>query len=268
MKKLSFNSLLVSLNILLLGCIGFLSIYGFNRDARYQEIEAQKITVRSPKGEHYLQIKMVDQTPFIAFYEKNQPTIEIKGGNYPSISFRNKSDRLALQLATKDNGSCELSFFDNKGKNSLQCVGGSSPAIYLKSDKKTIGSWTMLDNGGSGIGLASKDGGAAAILRGGYQPALAFFSSKNIPIASFGMMQKTPHMMISGKEKNSGVLIHGGDPTGVLVMDEEGRTKILISKEGVFQGKEEETEPQSPKLFTHREDLMRLFPDEEQAIAY
>ncbi len=267
-KYFSYKSFLILTNVCLTSFVLFLLLHSFNEKGMYNEIEAQKITIRSPKGSSYIEMKIVDQNPYICMYEDtDKPTMEMTGGNFPSIALRNKKGIMTAKMHIMKNGSSEISLLDSKGKEEIVVQGGDHPGMYLKDfNKRTIGSWTTLIDGGTGIGLAYKDGNASTIIRGGTRPGVAFFSKGDEPSAAIGIVQDIPHLLISGQEKNEGVLIHGGNPTGVLVVDEEGKLKILISKHGVFQGKDKEEMPEKSdrKLFSLGKDKDKLFPDDKK----
>jgi len=75
-------------------------------------------------------------------------------------------------------------------------------------------------------------------------------------------MQNTPHMMISNTNTEEGILIHGGNPNSMLFVDEKGKVKILISKYGIFQKKDDnemKLKKKDKKIFS-LDDQNCLFP--------
>ena len=155
-------------------------------------------------------------------------------------------------------------FSDERNANRLEIKGGGFPAIYLKNPQEAVlGSWSLFQEGGCGFGLAQSDGMVSAILRGGDRPGLAFYDQSDLPGAVFGLMEKVPHLLIAGENGEEGVLIHGGQPSGMMVMDEEGQLKVFISKHGIYQGKEKSAMGQpkeKQKLFSLEGNLKSLFP--------
>jgi hypothetical protein len=156
----------------------------------------------------------------------------------------------------------EISINDENGKSKIYF---NSSGLYLKNkDDKIIGSFTTLADGGGGFGLADREGMASSIIRGGDNPSLALFGNKPDPIAAFGIVQNVPHLIVSAENGSEGILLHGGERSGMMVLDETGQLKIFICKDGIYQGKQETMHKETPKkekYFSHKEDKELLFPD-------
>lgn len=160
----------------------------------------------------------------------------------------------------------EISISDEKGKTKIYFNG---TGVYLKNNNdKIIGSFTILADGGGGFGLADSEGMASSILRGGNNPSLALFGNKPEPVAAFGVIQSVPHLLVSADNGSEGVLLHGGQRSGMMVLDEAGQLKVFICKDGIYQGKQEtwykdSEPPKKEKFFSYKEDKAKLFPDSE-----
>lgn len=225
-----------------------LTAAAFREKSSSQAIEAEKLVIRSPKGKSTIELGFSkDDVPYLVFQSASGTAmLRLEGGETPTLALNDAQQNPRVHLQ-----------------------GGGAAGMYLRNGQaKTVGSWTVLSDGGAGFGLADGSGSAAAILRGGSSPSVSFFSPENEPMAALGMIQKVPHLLISGPVGNEGILIHGGNPSSMLVVDEAGKVKILISKQGVFQGKEDGGEPakkREERVFS-LEDQKSLFPNlEEQA---
>lgn len=251
-------------------------------------IEAEKIVLKNPKGKGKIELGFND-TPYLTFLNENdkpivklslskgngvltlsneagENRIVLEGSQVPGVTLINDKNHIAASLGTfADSGFGYLQLLDENHLPRIQLQGGPVPGIYLRNQQaKTVGSFTILSDGGGGFGLANSAGNAAAILRGGANPSVSFFTSQNEPMAAIGVMQQVPHLLISGPQGNEGVLIHGGTPSSLLVVDEAGKVKILISKHGVFQGKEDEKENKKENRVFSFEDK-NLFPEDESS---
>jgi len=191
----------------------------------------------------------------------------LQGSKNPDVSLIGANNQLLASLEAPGDGSYAQFTFGDANAPRLHLQGGASPGIFLRNEKsKTVGSWTVLSDGGGGFGLADSQGSAATILRGGSSPSVSFFSPQNEPIAAMGVIQKVPHLLISGPVGNEGILLHGGSPSSLVFVDEVGKVKILISKHGIFQGKEEPKEgakKKENKVFSF-DDGSLLFPSIEE----
>lgn len=197
---------------------------------------------------------------FFGFKEKDLfKTMEAE-----EIIIRSPSSKAIISLKINQN-TPEISITDEKGKSRIYL---NSTGMYLKNNNdKIIGSFTTLADGGGGFGLADNEGMASSILRGGNNPSLALFGNKADPIAAFGVMQNVPHLLVSADQGNESILLHGGQRSGMMVLDEEGKLSVFICKEGVFQGKQQtwlKETPEKNKFFSHKKDKEILFPDSDQ----
>jgi hypothetical protein len=257
-----------NLFFLLLGCFFILAL-GFSEKASYSSLETKELTIVSPDGKGRIYLGFDKKNPTLLLQdEKGKTQIQLTGGEQPLIVMQNKEQKPVLQMQLLDNDSVNISLCNSKGEQRL-ALQGDNPGLFLFNDtNRRVGSMTVLGDGGAGLGFAEKTGEASTILRGGDAPGVAFFAANDEPSAALGIMQKVPHLLISGNLKNEGILIHGGKASGLMVVDEEGKLKIFISKHGVFQQKEEEQpvvpEGKKEKLFTLDDDFQKLFPDTER----
>ncbi len=209
------------------------------------------------KGTGILLLALAVLTSFITKKSVNEVEAE-------KLILRNSKGKAMIHLGFEGDVPY-ISFISEKGISSLKLSGGSVPGVLLSNDQgKVISTWTLLGDGGGGIGFADKDGGAAAILRGGDTPSASFFAAQNEPVAALGVVKEIPHLLIAGKTGSEGVLIHGGEPSSFLVLDEGGKVKILISKHGVYQGKQEK-EKKDNKVFSFQ-DQAQLFPNDKRSL--
>lgn len=180
------------------------------------------------------------------------------------IIIRSPGSRSIISLKST-NSMPEISINDENGKSKVYF---NSSGFFLKNDKdKIIGSFTTLSDGGGGFGLADSEGMAASVIRGGEDPSIALFGNRADPIASFGVTKNVPHLMVSAENGDEGVLLHGGQRSGMMVLDEVGKLKVFICKDGIYQGKKEEElkeTPQKHKYFSYTKDKEVLFPDAEK----
>ncbi len=236
---------LVATQVLTIIAFGALSFGGSNVQ---KTLEVQHLIVRGPNSEMAIHLNAEEKQPEISIGDS-------KGLKVVSIT----PDQLGggqMKLSGKSDGATVF----------LQ--GGQGGGLYLKNQlDKMVGSWTVLKDGGSGLGLANAHGKAASILRGGVNPSITFFGDQADPMAALGVIQKVPHMLVSGRQGNEGILIHGGSPNSMVVVDERGQVKILISKQGIFQGKKEEGGEQAKKKKDEKvfslDDNQSLFSEPE-----
>jgi len=234
--------MLVLANVLL---ITLFVVSGFGGSNSFKNLEVGSLIIKSPDSKSSIHLGFSD--------------------NQAMISIVDEAGRASFQVVTAEDGSV-LSLNDAAGSERVAVKGGSVPGIFMKNDEnKTIGTWTMLSDGGSGFGLANRNGGASTILRGGLNPSVSFFNANSEPTAALGMIQKVPHLLISGPVGNEGILIHGGKPSSMLFVDEIGKVNIMISKHGVFQGKKEgaPAQPKKEKKVFSFDDTDMFFPDVE-----
>jgi hypothetical protein len=205
------------------------------------------------------------QEPVLTFKDsKLIPRMQLEGGDVPGLYIFNNLAIPSVEMFVAKNGDSNILLNDSSQVPRLNLQGGKYPGIFVKNNKnKTIGSLATLKDGSFGIGLAKEDGVSSSIFKGGKNPGLAFFSNESHPIASIGIMQDVSHLLISGASVNEEILIHGGSPMGMMMLDEQGQVKVYISKHGIFQGQEQNKErtKKKEKFFSYDEDMKILFPD-------
>lgn len=253
-KGLSY--IVLTLNLFLVGVL-LLSFRGKNKE------QLEELVIKGTKG--IIKISVENGLPSIGIYDSQ--------GNKQTLIQENQlmtygnNNQIASHLGVTDDGTGNIRLADSEQKTRLLMQGGQTPGIFLKNgNNKTVGSWAMLQDGGTGIGLGDGQGRAASVIRGGATPSVSFFNAQSEPMAALGMIQHVPHMLIAGPMGNEGILIHGGKPSSMVVVDEGGKIKILISKHGVFQGKEQQpggrAKKKENKVFS-LEGARELFPEQE-----
>lgn len=226
----------------------FFFLMGLGQSQVFTNLEVQNLKIRSPEGNASIHLVV----------EEGQPKFILK----------NKSQQDVIAFGVDQQGGGRVKVSGNQMQPSLFLQGGLGAGLYMKNQmNKMVGSWTILKDGGSGMGMGNNNGKAATILRGGSNPSVTFFGNQPDPMAAIGMIQQVPHMLISGKQGSEGILIHGGKPNSFVVVDESGKVKILISKDGVFQGKakREKKAPSTEhgqKVFSY-EDITSFFVSPE-----
>ncbi len=246
--------------------LGWLALASFYANEQPAVLEAEKLRLTSEDGSYFITIGCDEGAPKIVMSGlDSKPVLSITGGSHPEIAFQ-EEEKTTCALKQKE-GYAELTLGDFEKADKISIRGGGASGLFLKNtEDKVIGTWTLLSDGGAGFGLADHRGFAASILRGGKNPSISFFSPNNEPMAAMGMIQQVPHLLISSPKGSEGILMHGGNPASMLFVDELGKVKILISKNGVFQGpNQEKKEPSSKrssgeKVFS-MEDQTRLFPE-------
>lgn len=238
------NTLVWVLAILMFGVF-----WGFGQGQIFKSIETQELIIRGSQGTSY--IKM----------EANK--------KFPTFSLVNSSGKEVAFLTLEDEETPVLILKDEKETSRILVKGGETPGIFLRNGQnRTIGSWSILKDGGAGFGLAYESGIASTILRGGNNPSIAFFSGSLSPSATFGISKDIPHMLVSGSDNKEAILLHGGESPGMMVLDDLGQLRIHISKLGILEGQEQKAEKpaQKEKLFTYEEDYQLLFPDQKEKV--
>lgn len=240
-RSVSVRVLILS-QVATVACVAFLS---FGSSNVQKSLEVQNLTIRGPNSEMAIHLSAE--------------------GSLPEISMGKSAESKIVSISPDASGGGRVMVAGNGQGSAVFLQGGDGGGLYLKNPMdKMVGSWTVLKDGGSGLGLANAQGKAASILRGGVNPSITFFGSQADPMAALGVIQKVPHLLVSGKEGNEGILIHGGSPNSMVVVDERGQVKILISKQGIFQGKKEgqskEPDKKDQKVFS-MDDHEYLFPE-------
>lgn len=216
-------------------------IFGISKPhEKMDKLEIEELTIKQKDGS----ILVLDSSGIAFQTKEGKKRLSVVGGKEPAISIYDENEVSIVNLA----------------------VLSDTSGIFLKNNKNVVvGSWTFLEDGSAGFGLADKEGAAASILRGGEAPGLSLYNDQKYPIGTFGIMDKIPHLLISGIEGEESILLHGGSPTSMMLMNEQGQLMVLISKKGVFKGKENaEKAPQKPKFFTFEKDEDKLFPSHKK----
>lgn len=241
-------------------------LWSLNSKSNFKIIQTERLRIVSKTSSEEINLGFLNSEANISIINENgDTTFKISGGKQPTFTLFENSKPVAF-ISTSSGEGAHFALSDNKGIPKIHLSSSDASGIFLKNDEnKTVASLTVVNDGGGGFGLADSDGSAATLMRGGETPSLAFFAKDKKPLAAFGVMQQTPHILISGPVGEEGILIHGGRPNSMLVVDENGKVKILISKHGVFQGKDEndvEVKKKDKKIFS-LDDENRLFPNSE-----
>ena len=246
-----------------------LVLVSFSQKNAFESIETKDLIVRGADGS-VVHIGALDGKPVIEMIAANgKKKMQFKGGETPSISLFNDQQKPVVDVSITGEQIAQISLKDNKEQDRLCLQVGERSGIYIKNELDNIvGTLTTIEDGGCGLGLADMSGAAASILRGGNAPGLSYYRFSPDPVASFGVLEKIPHFLVMGQEGEEGILIHGGVPTSMMLMDEKGALKVLISKHGIFKGNSENQtnkKHEKKKYFTYQKDRQLLFPDEENA---
>lgn len=204
--------------------------------------------IRMSKAGEIISISLKEDTGSISVQSQGKSQVVLSGGGEPALAFYNQNKAAPSAKLFSSRGGAQLFLANLSCQPSIFLQGGEVPGIFLKNaQNQTVGSWSFLADEGTGIGLGMASGKAATVIRGGEHPNISFFSEEGEPMSALGIIKKIPHLLVSGATENEGILIHGGQPSSMVVVDEAGKVKILISKHGVFQGKKEEPPPQNRK---------------------
>lgn len=233
--------------------LGLLSMKA--NQAPMQEIECQRIILKDSQGNPQLVLDATQSTPSIRFLDKKgQSLLELIGGESGAIKIKNRKGAEVLSFSLDKEEAPVLLLKDNTGLARMQVQGGDSPAIFLRNrQNEVVATMLMLQDGGAAVGLADKEGDVAAFMRGGLSPSLSFYQKSTEPMTALGISQKVPHLLITSPSTKDNLVLHGGDPTSVLFVDDKGDVPILLSKNGLFQGKKEpssDKEAKQDKIFT------------------
>lgn len=226
-----------------------------------QELELQKIVLKGSNGSMILDASA--GAPTVRFIDASgKTTMQLLGGDNPSVSLYTQKQNEMIQIALVEEGNPVISLKDGSGVSRMQFQGGDAPAVFLKNgNNEIIATMLTLQDGGAAVGLADKDGDVAAFMRGGASPSISFFQKSTEPLAAIGISQKVPHLLVTSPATRDNLVLHGGDPTSVLFVDEQGEIPVLLSKHGLFQGKKQASPAQSSaeeKIFTWDELLNPL----------
>jgi len=262
LNKKTFSSIWLSCGVVLAGA-AFISMKG--SQAPSSELECQKLIIKGPDGKAAMVLDATGLVPIISILDKKgAANITLTGGEAPAITLKNRNQDESIALLVDKDQLPMIVFKDKKNYARMQIQGGDSPAIFLKNQSNEIvGTMLLLQDGGAAVGLADKEGDVAAFMRGGSSPSVSFFKKSVEPTAAVGISQNVPHFLLSSPTTNDSIILHGGDPTSVLFVDDKGEVPVLLSKHGLFQGKEESSakeEKQEGKIFT-KDDFIHPLKD-------
>lgn len=220
-----------------------------------QELEVSKLVIKGSDGKPALILDASSGTPSVKFIDsKGEVNMELLGGANPTVLMRSSTQKEMLQIALIDDQNPVVSLKDANSVSRLQLQGGTSPALFLKNpSNEIIATIITLQDGGAAVGLADKEGDVATFLRGGNTPSVSFFQKSAEPYAALGISQKVPHLLVTSPSTKDNLVLHGGEPTSVLFVDDKGEIPVLLSKHGLFQGKKEASQSapaKEDKIFT------------------
>lgn len=240
----------------------FCTLFFLSSKQAEKEINVQKITITNSKGKPCLVLDATSGVGVVSFIsDSGEKTMQITGGEKPSIVMSENQHQL-VEISIVEESKPMISLKDEANVSRMQIQGGNSPAIFMKNPQsEIIATMLTLGDGGAAVGLADKDGDVASFMRGGSTPSISFFQKSVEPNVALGISKGVPHLLVSSPSTKDNLVIHGGEPTSVLFVDEKGEIPVLLSKHGLFQGKKQE--PQSnktneEKLFTWEELLEPL----------
>lgn len=171
---------------------------------------------------------------------------------------RSKGSLASIKISAKKSPVIEIS--DSRGVSRIKVAGGRNPKISLLNDmKKPVVSLAVLSEGEGGFGLADRRSSASIILKGGYDPTVAIYGKESEPKSVFGVMKDIAHLKMRGK--TGSLLLHGGEKSGMMMLDENGELKIFICKDGIFQNREIEP-PKEEKFYSFNREKKALFGDD------
>jgi hypothetical protein len=252
MKKLHKSHLKKTLSVSLFILIVTLSL---NSKPRQSVLEADKIVLKTPEGKPALVLDASSGVAKVTFLNNSEKIqMELTGGDSPNISLRDSQENEMMQISMVEDNSVVLALKDKNEISRVQIQGGGQPAYFLKNEKNEITATLLtLQDGGTALGLADKDGDVSAFLRGGQTPSISFFQKSVEPSVALGISKNIPHLLVASPTTKDNLVLHGGEPTSVLFVDDKGDIPVLLSKHGLFQGKRQQTqtEPSSEeKIFT------------------
>ncbi len=223
-------------------------------------MEVEELVIKNKSSSACIKLQVVQNSPQMVFLDQDgSQRLVLAVDDLAKILLKNENQENALELNAKNEGTLQL--FDGQGKAKITA---STTGILLKNEsEKVVGSFSILNDGSGGFGLADQEGFASAIVRGGMNPCFALFGNKPDPIAALGVMQQIPHLIVSGNLGNEGILIHGGEHSGFMVLNETGHLKVFINKDGIFQNQQQTSTEEKPKFFSFSDERKILFPDEK-----
>ena len=254
--------------IIILCIVNFaLFLFSFSQKNLFESVETKDLVVRGKEGIIHLGKNNNDHLTVEMTDAQGKRQIAI---TKDAVKIYNSQDKAMVAIAMQDKDTATITLNDAQEREKLSLQVGNRDGLFIKNDKNNVvGTFTVLEDGGCGLGLADHNGSASSIMRGGEAPGLSFYHYSTNPIATFGIVERIPHFLVMGQEGEEGILIHGGVPTSVMLMDEKGALKLLLSKHGIFKGSEDKNQkapPKKEKFFTYQRDLQRLFPDIEKSI--
>lgn len=246
-----------------LGLTAVLSFAFFSSLKDSNTMQVEQLIIKNPSSKACIKLQVIEDAPQIVLIDsKGQDRIVLKAEDLAQIVLKNQNSEDGLAFSAEKEGAWAVC--DETGKTKVRA---STTGVILKNSQENIvGSFSILNDGSGGFGLADADGLASTISRGGANPCFALFGNKPEPIAALGVMQQIPHLIVSGNIGNEGVLIHGGEHSGLMVLNETGQLKVFINKDGIFQNQQQTKVEEKPKYFSFSEDKKVLFPKEEKSI--
>ena len=129
------NSFLITFNLLSLAALFF---FGFSDKNVQSHLETKKLVIGDSKDSGQIVLEVSDGTPVIRLFNAQN------------------AEMITLQV-NGNKGVVELNDFT--GQPRLQLSVDERPGVYIKgSSGQTLGSWTLLSDGGAGFGLADSQG--------------------------------------------------------------------------------------------------------------
>lgn len=157
-------------------------------------------------------------------------------GVFDAIAIKSENG-IPLIVMQEVDGAPVLVLNDRDGNPQVQLQGGEAPGVLLKSkDGELVGTFFAMEDGGAALGLGDASGDVAAFMRGGSSPNLSFYQKSPAPNLAMGIAEGVPHFYLSPMVGSDRFIIHGGMPTSLIFMDEEGASPVILSKYGLSNG--------------------------------
>jgi hypothetical protein len=220
-----------SVVLLSASCFFFSFTAGPNKTEKVLEVE--KLIIKNPRSKASIEMQIV--------------------GDKPIISLKNEKGLALVNLFIDEEGNAQISLNDQTAMPRLELRGGAVPSFFLlDKNQMAQGGLFTLAEGGGGLALCNAQGKISALVRGGENPGINLYEHAEEPTIALGVVSTVPHLFISGKYSTDGMLIHGGEPTSLLFIDNKGEVQVAVSRLGFYTKQVQDTEKKQerPQLFS------------------
>ncbi len=175
---------------------------------------------------------------FVLCDKTQKPRVELRGGDVPTLRLYEDNQQVAAEFTLVPGKGSLLKMNDQNQGTRLQLQGGESPAFLIKNaEHEVVGSFFALQSGGAALGLGDSNGEVATFIRGGDEPNISLYQNSKEPNIAIGIAKQTPHILLAPSHGKEGILMHGGEPTTLLFINNEGSISLALSKHGIYQEK-------------------------------